>query len=353
MNAWCEMVWHIISASLCLFILGSPLSYYIATMGLAAILGQVLGGLLLAANILGLGWRNIFLVNIPIGLVTIVAAWFLVPETRRSSTHQLDLRGVILLSVTLFLLICPLVGGSSQGWSFWSMLSLVIALLLLGIFVRYEWRLTQHGGTPIVPLSLFQMRSFVAGICSVFLVDMLFGAILLTLPFYLQEGLRYLPWQSGCVVMIMGIAYMLASSVSAQVVRRLKAKTLHLGAALVTLGYLLTLLSVLFLVPQYGIVPLLVGLFVTSAGNGTLAAPVMNNALQEIKGAMVGAASGVYAIIEQIASVIGVALIGTLFATLLAHHKSYIDAFSLSLMVIVLVSLLLSLTVFLFPRMRS
>ncbi len=329
---------------------GRAFSSYVTAMGLAAITGQVIGGLLIGANVLELGWRSIFLINIPIGIATLVAAWLLVHESRVSSARQLDLGGVALLSISLFLLIYPLAEGSSAGWSFWSFLSLALALALLVVFVSYERWLTQRGGAPVVPLALFQSRSFVAGVLSNFLVQLLFASILLLLPFYLQEGLHYSPLQSGLVVMVMGLAFVLSSSLSSKMGVWLKGRALQLGAALVTLGYLSTLLAALLFVPRYGIAPLLVGLFITSSGNGTLTAPMINKALQGIDRSMAGAASGVYSTIHQVASAIGVALIGTIFAAILAHHASQTSAFVTSLLVIVLVSVALSFTVFLFPK---
>lgn len=328
---------------------GRAFGSYVVTIGLASILGQVLGGLLLAANIWGLNWRSIFLVNIPIGLVAFMAAWFLVHELRVPSAGRLDVGGVALFYVALFLLIYPLTKGSSQSWSFWSILSLGAALFLLAVFLRYEQRLPLRGGVPLVPLSLFKSLSFVAGVLSIFLNQLLSAAILLTLAFYLQDGLQYLPWQSGLVVMVMGIAFLLASSVSANVGRRLGTRALHLGAALVTLGYVVALLAAQVFVPLYGIVPLLVGLFVISSGNGTLSPLVINKALSEIDGSMAGAASGVYSTIQQVANALSVALIGTLFAVLLARHASQTQAFVLLL----LVSAGLSFTAFLFLKPKK
>jgi EmrB/QacA subfamily drug resistance transporter len=329
---------------------GSVFSRYVTTIGLASIMGQLIGGLLLAANVLGLGWRSVFLVNLPLGVLTIVAAWLLVPESRRPTTRRLDLGGVMLLSVSLFLLLSPLAERSGADWSVWSTLGLGMAGLMLASFLAHEGRLTRQGGAPLVPLALFQSRAFVAGVLSIFLVNFLFAAILLTLAFYLQAGLHYVPWQSGLVVMVMGVAFMLSSSVSARVVRALKSRALQLGAALVTLGYLVALLTVQYVVPHYGLGPLLVGLYVISSGNGTLSAPVMNLALSGIDSAMAGAASGVYATVQQTATALGVALLGTLFAALLATHASQAQAFVSVLLVSALISLALLLTVRLFPN---
>jgi MFS family permease len=149
--------------------------------------------------------------------------------------------------------------------------------------------------------------------------------------------------------MVMGLAFMLASSVSSGVMHLLGMRALRLGAALVTLGYFISLLAVQIFVPRYGIASLLVGLFLTSSGNGTLAAPLVNKALSGIDSSMAGAASGVYATMQQVATALGVALIGTIFAAAL-NHASESHAFAVSLLVMGLISVGLSFTVFVFPK---
>jgi EmrB/QacA subfamily drug resistance transporter len=318
-----------------------PLAFsaYTTTLGLASILGQVIGGLLLAVNLLHTGWRSIFLVNVPIGIVTVIAAALLVRESRLSEARRLDYGGVILLSISLFLLVFPLVEGGSLGWPLWSLICLVLFVPAMILFIAYEQRVARNGKLPLVSLLLFRRRSFTAGISTILLNGLLFSPFLLILAFYLQSGLRLPPLQSGLVVAAASIAFMIASSGSTPLVRRLGNWSLPIAAALVVLGYTLNMLTAQLLVSSLGIVSLLPALFVMGFGQGFLITPLMNRTLAEVPSSDVGAASGVYTTTFQTSGALGVAIIGTLFAALTAHGGSFLHAFVVSLLIIAVLSL--------------
>src|SRR5208337_3622932 len=109
-----------------------------AVVGAASFSGNVLGGFLVDANLFGLSWRPIFLVNLPIGLAGLAAAVPLLHESRSERAARPDPVGVVLASVGLFLVIFPLVKGQEAGWPWWTFASLVLALLILPIFIGYE-----------------------------------------------------------------------------------------------------------------------------------------------------------------------------------------------------------------------
>src|SRR6267154_5597906 len=118
-----------------------------------------LGGLLLSADLLGLGWRPVFLVNLPFGVAAMTLAWWLVRESRAPAGLKLDPGGVVLVSAALALLLYPLIRGEAAGWPAWTWLSLAGAAVLLVVFVRYERWKTDQGGSPLLMLSLFHHRS--------------------------------------------------------------------------------------------------------------------------------------------------------------------------------------------------
>src|SRR5207248_5968971 len=120
----------------------------------------VLGGLLVQGDVLGLGWRPIFLVNLPLGLLALAAGLVLIPESRSPTARRLDLGGVAIVSVALFLLVYPLVEGREAGWPFWAFASLAAALPVFGLFVLYERRVLAWGGSPLVELTLFRNHAF-------------------------------------------------------------------------------------------------------------------------------------------------------------------------------------------------
>lgn len=85
-------------------------------MGFGGVLGQLIGGLLIRADIAGLGWRAVFLINVPVGLVAVPAAYRIVPESRAANGARLDVLGTLLVSTGLVLIVLPLVEGHQQGW---------------------------------------------------------------------------------------------------------------------------------------------------------------------------------------------------------------------------------------------
>jgi MFS family permease len=140
------------------------ISVYGITLGLAAVGGQLIGGLLIAWNIAGLGWRAIFFLNVPLGLAALILARRLVPETRSTRTSRLDPLGITLVTLGLTALVLPLVEGPQLGWPMWTWSTLALALLLLVVLAAHEARLNRHGGVPLIDPALFRRSSFTVGL---------------------------------------------------------------------------------------------------------------------------------------------------------------------------------------------
>lgn len=135
---------------------------YGVTLGLAAVLGQLFGGALIQAGILGLGWRTCFLVNLPIGLAALIAAPRLLAESRGNAAGRLDLAGTALVTAGLIAVILPLVDGRQEHWPAWAWLCLAASAPILGAFAAHQrWRL-RHGRTPLVDLSAGSGRPWAA-----------------------------------------------------------------------------------------------------------------------------------------------------------------------------------------------
>ena len=318
--------------------------YYAAVSGLGSILGQVLGGFLLAANLFDLGWRSIFLVNVPIGMLALLAAFPLLRESRRPEARSLDSGGVVLLTCSLFLLVFPLVEGGNAGWPLWAVLCLFLAVPFFIAFIAYEQRIAKQGKTPLIRLSLFQQRRFSSGTLTVGLAYALFASNLFLFAFYLQTILGFTPLRAGLVIMTVSIAYVLTSALHSVITSRLGKRSMIIAALLVILGYLLIFLVTQFLVPLWGIPPLLVALFILGLGMGILMAPLLNKTLEGIAPQEAGAASGVYMTAFSTAGALGVAVIGLLDAAL-TRSGGPLHALMLSIATITLLSFGLSLTV--------
>ena len=172
-------------------------SLFGATVGLGTVSGQILGGVLLHLNILGLGWRPIFLVNVPIGIAAIVGAYRLLPESRARVADRLDPLGVVLLSTGIGAITAPLVLGRSQHWPLWTWASFLTGAVLVTTFLWWERRLGERGGHPLLPLTLFRHRAFNVGLLVNLGFFSFFGSVLLTLTIFLQEGVHDSPLTAG------------------------------------------------------------------------------------------------------------------------------------------------------------
>src|SRR5438270_51909 len=140
------------------------IGFYGATIGLATILGPVTGGGLIDLNIVGWGWRSIFFVNVPIGIVALALGAAMIPESRSSLTSRIDVPGAALLGAGLFLLVLPLVIGRDEGWPTWSFGCIAVSPFVLAAFSAYERNRTRRDGTPLIDTTLFRQRPFTLGL---------------------------------------------------------------------------------------------------------------------------------------------------------------------------------------------
>jgi MFS family permease len=190
------------------------LAAYGMSMGFAAASGQLIGGILVQANPAGLGWRSCFLINIPIGLVAVVAATRVFGsggDGFRGQTGGLDLGGTVLATLGLTAIVLPLVDGRTHGWPLWTWLSLGLAPVLLVAFVVHQRRLARNGGTPQMPPELFRSRAFNVGLAAQLLFWAGQASFFLVLSLYLQLGRGMSALHSGLVFTILAAAYLATS----------------------------------------------------------------------------------------------------------------------------------------------
>ncbi len=302
------------------------LSVYGAVIGIASLAGQALGGFLIRANLFGLGWRVVFLVNIPVGIAALIAAGPLVRETRSPSARRLDLGGVAIISAGLFLLTFPIVEGRDAGWPPWAWACLAASVPALVGFIRFERWKTARDGAPLVVLGLFRERAFDAGLCIAFLYGAANAAMFFTLALYLQIGLRYSPLAAGLTFAPAPVGFFLAASLSAKLVRWLGSRLVMIGLVQKAVAW-----SVIGLIAhRSGVtlrgVQLLPFLFVEGAAAGWTTPPLIGVTLAGIHNRDAGSAAGVLTTVQQIASAVGVAIIGVVFFGALALHAPAVSA---------------------------
>ena len=298
---------------------------YGMAIGFGAVFGQLIGGILIKADVAGLGWRSIFLINVPIGLAAALVAPRLVPESRAPGGARIDLLGTVLVSAGLVAIVLPLIEGQQQGWPAWTFGCLAASVPLLAAFAFHQRRLTARGGFPLINLVLFRERAFSAGVVTNVVYQMMMASFFLVLALYLQNGRGLSALESGLIFLPLGLGYFVASAVSAKAAARLGRQVLALGALVVSAGYLLLAAtasdSTGWLIP---------GLVIAGVGMGFAIAPMPSIVLAGIESDHAAAASGVVSTAQQAGNAIGVAVIGVIFYHALGGG-SYPHAFALAL----------------------
>jgi EmrB/QacA subfamily drug resistance transporter len=282
-------------------------------IGTSSFSGNVLGGLLVSADFMGLGWRPIFLINLPLGVLTILAAARFVKESRSPKARRLDLGGVALLTGALALLLYPLIQGRESGWPLWSFLCMAASLPALALFVIYEKRVMRRGGSPLVELDLFHDRIFVIGLISGVCFFSGAAAFFLISTVFLQNGLGYSPSQAGFTFAWFAIAFLLSSLSTIRVQPLLGSRIINLGAAMMAAGLMLLLWLTAYLGEALTMLNVAPVLLIYGAGQGFVMPTLISTILINIRGHDAGSASGVLSTVQQLSFATGVAVIGTVF----------------------------------------
>ena len=286
---------------------------YGMTMGIGAVFGQLIGGLLIKADILGLGWRACFLINVPIGVAALAMVPRALGETRAPRRPRLDPVGVALSTAAVVALVLPLIQGRALGWPEWTWACLAGSAVLFGAFVAHQHRLGAAGGDPVLDTRLFRLRGFSLGALAQLVFWTGQGSFFLVLALYLQAGRGLDALASGTVFLSIGGGYLLTSTTAHRIAARLGNRTVPAGALLMA-GGLGTLWAAVHASGTTGTLwELTPGLFVDGLGMGMVIAPLTHSALGGVPAEMVGSASGVVATIQQISGALGIAVIGILF----------------------------------------
>jgi EmrB/QacA subfamily drug resistance transporter len=314
-------------------------------IGMSSFSGNALGGLLVSANILNLSWRPIFLINLPIGLLTVLASAKFVSETRSPKARRLDLGGVAIMTLALTLLLYPLIQGREAGWPSWTFLCMASFVPVLIVFVQFEKRVTARGGSPLMELSLFHNRVFVIGLFSGVCFFSGAAAFFLISTVFLQNGLGYSARRAGLTFLWFAAAFLGSSLASVRVQPKLGSRIINVGAALMITG----LTGLLWLtswrgasLSSFDLAPVLL---VYGTGQGFVMPTLVNTILINIKGHDAGSASGVLTTVQQASFATGVAVIGTVFFSTLGRLGST-DAFIRALRVAFSVNICLLLVTF-------
>ncbi len=311
--------------------------------GFASIFGQLIGGILIAANIDGLGWRLVFLINFPIGVVALFFARRVMPAAKGAGA-RLDLLGALLVSASLTAIMLPLVEGREQGWPWWTGPSFAAAAVLITVFVFYQNARGRRGGSPLVNLALFKERVFSVGVIAVLAWRCAIAPFFLILALYLQDGRSLSPLDSGLLYLALGPSYF-ASSIRAPKlgIKMGRRQLLTAGSLVVAAGCLVLALTAASLGTSGAVEWLIPGLVIIGSGMGTVFATMPAVVLANVTPQNAAAAAGVMTTTQEVGGALGVALAGIVFFSSLGRSGSvsgYPHAFTYGLIFLAALTLL-------------
>ncbi|MEU4033818.1 MFS transporter [Streptomyces collinus] len=326
---------------------------YGLVIGLAGVFGQFIGGALISVDVAGLSWRTIFLINVPLCLLSLARTRRTIPESRGQGGTRLDLAGALLITVTLGLVVFALLEGQERHWPVWVWESLAGAVVLLAVTVWHLRRKAAAGRGPLIEPGMFRSRMFSVGLVATVVYFLAMGSFFFTLALYLQLGRGLSPLESGLVFLALGAGYFGASVVSARFAASVNARRVAAGPLVLAVGYTAIALTAQDLGMSGHVLWLLPALLVAGLGMGLTTGPLTNLVLGGAVPEHAAAASGLLNTAQEGGAAVGVAVAGTVFFPVLADHggraDAYPHAFAVTLIPLVCLGVLASLLVLAAP----
>lgn len=289
------------------------LGYYAAAAGVAMVLGQVLGGVLVAADIAGAGWRPIFLVNVPIGVAVILLVTRTLPESRATNPIGVDRWGTVLLGGALLALLVPLLEGRALGWPVWCWALLLLVPVLAASYFAVARRLERSGGVPLLPPTLLRMPTMRHGVLVAVPLFAGFGGFMFVFALVFQTGLSYSPLTAGLALTPAAIGFLVMSLQTSRLVARYGRWVLVTGAMVQVTGLLMLTATTLIAWPGISVLDLAPGALLYGVGQGAIAPVLFRVILSGVPTEAAGAGSGVLTTTQQTSLALGVATLGSLF----------------------------------------
>ena len=337
---------------------GKVFGLFGAIVGLGAVSGPVLGALLTEWNLLGLEWRPIFLINLPVGIAGLILGRKFITESKAPQALKLDLVGVVLVTLGLLMLLYPLTRGRELGWPVWGYVVMAGALVVFAALVAYEKRKAARDGSPLIELSLFKVKSFAAGIAVQTVFGVGLGIFFLVWTLYMQIGLGWSVLRAGLTGIPFSVAVSAAAGMSVQMlVPRFGRKVLQAGALIMAAGVLLYIWEA----ERYGMSiaswQMALPLVVMGVGMGLIVAPLTDAILSEVPREHSGSASGLINTVQQMGNALGFGLVSVVFFGSMSDHltrpevgPAFVDAFQNALVWVAVVMTAIFLLMFALPK---
>jgi len=327
------------------------LALYGATSGIAAVIGQLAGGLLVSANIAGLSWRPIFLINVPLGILVFVASRSVLPESRSAHPAGLDIPGTVLFAATLTALLIPLTEGHSLGWPAWSFAMLAAAVLLAIVTWIVEARAEARGDVPLLPPSMLKLSSVWRGLAMITPFSLGFGAFMFVIALTVQDGLHADALEGGLIILPMAVMFFIGSVLSPRVIRRFGRGALAAGGLVQACGLALLIVIIASGWPQIRLVELILPLLLIGGGQSMLFSGLFRVVLNDVPAHLAGIGGGVLITLQQAGLALGVATLGSVYLALAPHGVP--NAFATAIGIQFAIIMLLVLSVRILPAFRN
>jgi EmrB/QacA subfamily drug resistance transporter len=319
--------------------LGQAFGVFGPVFGLAGILGPVIGGGLIQADLFGLGWRAVFLVNVPIGIAAAVIAWRVLPRVPGDKSIKIDILGSLLVIASSALLIYPLIQGQKENWPAWTFISLAVSIAGFVLFAFQQRWISKTKMAPLINPTILTKPAYTVGLLGMALFFAAVTGFGLIITLFLQLGHGFSSGEAGLGNIPIAVGFAIGAGLSGGfLAAKFGRKVLQLGAALELVG-----LALLWLVVQnqtdFNFWTLVPGMVITGLGSGLIVAALFDIVLGAADETEVGSASGVLSAVQSIASSFGVAIFGTVFfaqAKVGAFNQGLLNALWVSALLMVL-----------------
>lgn len=309
------------------------MGWYGITIGIGTILGQFLGGYFSSLTLFEESWRLIFLINIPICLIAVFYSLKQLDESKMEVRQSFDIWGVIILTVGLFGVTYALTASEKEGITIQNIILVAVSVCILIYFIKNQKNKLKKKRSYLIYFELFQYKNFNLGIIAVSFFFIMLDSYFYILSLFFQDGLKMSPLSAGEVIVFQGLGFILASVFSIKLILKYGKRALIVG-----LGFIIVILflQIIFFRIQAHFYLLCVLLFLHGVGVGSIIPSLANIALSGMSEKLMGNASGVYNTFQQIAAIIGIVAIGSIFYYFLGEKplaQDYHKAFSIAVLI--------------------
>lgn len=325
------------------------MGWYGITIGIGTILGQFLGGYFSSLTDMEEPWRLIFLINIPVCIMAVFFSISQLEESKINEKQSFDIGGVLILSVGLFCITYALTASEQEGLNVQNVVLLIISGFILFYFMKSQKNRLKNKKSYLIDFELFRYKNFNLGIVAVSLFFIMLDSYFYILSIFFQDGLKINPLQAGVIIVFQGLGFITASVFSVKLVLRYGKNALISGLILIIM---VLILQLYFFRMQTDFYLFCVLLFLHGVGVGSVIPSLANIALSGMSEKLIGNASGVYNTLQQVAAIIGIVAVGSVFYYFLGDKplaEQYHFAFSIAVGINVLCLIFVINTVFKVP----